>query len=367
MSVPDSSSRPRTRVPRVALVAVPISAVLGLVALGTVHAHHDAAPAPKSTEPSVAHLLSEVKASAKVAFSGNVVAGSTLALPSTGAGTLSAFAAVGLLAGSHTVRVWYGGPQRQRLSFLDGSGEIDYFRMGSDYWRWDPTGRVAIGVAMHPLAVADQPLVQRDQQWSPLPRVVPGLLGWWAANSVDKDTVVTREPGGRVAGRPVYRLRIEPRQPSSLISSVVVSADTRTYTPLAVKIYAKNQKAAALSTAFTRITFGEPDAQNFAFHPPADSVVLPSASAQDTPSPGVRFAAHGSGWQQVLEFQVSDPGTAQSMYSQLYWAAGSTRHIAGAWGRGVLLASPAVSVLVTDDGRILVGDVSTSLLMHYCK
>ena len=54
------------------------------------------------------------------------------------------------------------------------------------------------------------------------------------------------------------------------------------------------------------------------------------------------------------------------MYEQLDSAGSPTRHVAGSWGHGGLLASPAVSVLVTDRGRILVGDVSTSLLMHYC-
>ena len=48
-----------------------------------------------------------------------------------------------LLTGSHTIRVWYGGPSKQRVAMLDSLGESDLFRNGNTLWEWDSRSRVA--------------------------------------------------------------------------------------------------------------------------------------------------------------------------------------------------------------------------------
>jgi hypothetical protein len=355
----------------IALVAVPVAAVLGLVTFGMAKSHDRPAANTKTEPPSARTLLDRVRASVDVGFSGTVVETSTLTLPNTSAySSLSAFATVGLLAGSHTFRVWYGGPQRQRLAMAGRPGEVDYFRSGSNYWRWDAVSHVATGLEMRAATAPERALLASQPVWSPLPRALPGQLAWWAAaNARDASTAVSRERSGHVAGRSVYRLRITPKQSSSLISSVIVSADKRTYTPLGVKVYVKRQVAPAMTATFTRIAFGQPDAQNFTFRPPPDSVVSPSQVSVESPAAStsrVDVTAYGSGWRQVLEFRV-DSLLAGTLYKQVAFAGGPTRQVSGTWGGGVLLASPSVSVLVTTDGRILVGDVASTYLLRYCR
>ena len=42
-----------------------------------------------------------------------------------------------MLSGSHTARVWYAGPTKQRFALLGTLGETDVFHDGTDLWQWD--------------------------------------------------------------------------------------------------------------------------------------------------------------------------------------------------------------------------------------
>jgi hypothetical protein len=350
------------------MAVVPVGVVVATAGAAAVLLRPDHQTEGSATrQPSAQQLLARIKGSTGVRFSGTVVANTSVNVPASEVGAaMSAFATVGLLAGSHTAKVWYGGAKRERVAVVDPTGEVDYFRIGNDYWRWDPSARSAVGVMLPNLA--------SQTSWSPIPRVLPGQVAWWAANTADSHSRLSLDASGHIAGRPVYRLRIWPDQADSLINSVVVSADTRTYTPLGVRVYTKGGSAPAMSAAFTRIRFGAPDLQNLTFSPPPDASVMPRPSRRMgvpvkpkvdderptmPPELGVRF--HGSGWRRVLEIRAARLYSDQLAWPS--WSSADTKVVSGRWGAGQLFTSPLVTILVTKDSRILVGDVRAKVLL----
>lgn len=363
-----------TRTRKLVTWLAPLGVIVGLAAVGTVTMRDKPVHDTAAARPSVKQIVAGLKASVNGRFSGTVVASTSIRLPATDDDvSMSAFAAVGLLAGSNTARVWYSGKQKQRVAVVGADGEVDYFHSGANYWRWDPAGRTAVGMAM--------PQASAQPAWSPIPRVLPGQLSWWAVDSIDSHTQVSLvSPGSQaqVAGRSVYRVRVTPNQSASLISSIQIYADTSTYTPLAVRVYAKGQSAPAVTSTFTHINFGAPDSENFAFRPPPDSTVMPAPSATGSPSgsqaplgadpapsdqPVVHLSSYGTQWNKVVELRFRGSQYGQAVKTPAQLAAGM-RIVAGKWGDGVLYTSPIVSMLVTRDGRILVGAVRAKTLLH---
>jgi hypothetical protein len=358
-----------SRARRLLMAVVPVGVVVATAGTAAVLLrpdHHTEGSA--TSRPTAQQLLARIKGSTGVRFSGTVVANTSVEVPASEVGAAtSAFATVGLLAGSHTAKVWYGGAKRERVAIVDATGEVDYFRIGSDYWRWDPMARSAVGVKL--------PNLTSQTSWSPIPRVLPGQVGWWAAGTADSHTRLSLDASGHIAGRSVYRLRIWPNQANSLINSVVISADTRTYTPLGVRVYAKEGSAPAMSAAFTRIRFGAPDRENFTFSPPPDASVMPQPSRRmgvpvnpkvedERPTAplelGVSF--HGSGWGRVLEIRAAQLNSDELAWPS--WSSADTQVVSGRWGAGQLFTSPLVTILVTNDSRILVGDVRAMALLN---
>jgi hypothetical protein len=350
------------------MAVVPVGVVVATAGAAAVLLRPDHHTEGNATRrPTAQQLLARIKDSTGIRFSGTVVANTSVDVPASEVGdAMSAFATVGLLAGSHTAKVWYGGAKRERVAVVDATGEVDYFRIGSDYWRWDPMARSAVGVKL--------PNLTSQTSWSPIPRVLPGQVGWWAARTADSRTRLSLDASGHIAGRSVYRLHIWPDRADSLINSVVVSADTRTYTPLGVRVYVKGRSAPAMSAAFTRIRFGAPDPQNFTFSPPPDASVLPQPSRRmgvpvhpkvenEEPSAplelGVSF--HGSGWGRVLEIRAAQLNPHQLAWPS--WSSADTKVVSGRWGAGQLYTSPLVTILVTKDDRILVGEVRAKALL----
>ena len=140
------------------------------------------------------------------------------------------------------------------------------------------------------------------------------------------------------------------------------------------------------------MSFDRPDAAQFTFNPPPGATVIeetrdaeghdpnkpdaakpdaakPDAAKPDEAAPGAdgrRLAVIGTGWTSVLVARLPDarrptspeqgaPGGLTGMLAAL-------PKVSGAWGSGSLLTSRLFSVLVTDDGRILVGAVGPERL-----
>src|SRR3954447_11222234 len=91
-------------------------------------------------------LLADVHGAKLQALSGTVVETSDLGLPALPAvgghgGESASFSS--LVSGSHTMRLWYAGPDRVRLALLGQLGESDLVRNGADVWAWSSSDNTA--------------------------------------------------------------------------------------------------------------------------------------------------------------------------------------------------------------------------------
>lgn len=350
---------------------------------------------------SAAELVAEVRAAATgpgAGYSGTVIAQLSLGLPvaealsaddaAAAAGptelptaTPSAFDPVldpangvtDLLTGPHTMRYWYGGPDRQRVALLQPTDEADVFYSGHDVWLWDSTARVATH------ATVDRPT---DAPLSAA-ALVPQQLAARALAAADPGTDVTVGGSGRVADRTTYELVVTPADPGTRVASVHIDVDGVTKVPLAVRVYARGQDAPAVDVAFAAVSFRRPAASLFHFAPPADATVV-DGRAPDVlgavAEGAVRAATMGGGWSAVVRVPaaaaVPSARSAQSVGSPPRSSGRSSarsavgevaalpafRRVHGAWGSGRVVECALLSALVTDDGRVFVGAVDPAAL-----
>src|SRR5262249_47745487 len=93
-----------------------------------------AAPALQPRTP--AQLLAAVAGPGRVPpLTGTVVETASLGIPQL-PGSANPTSITSLLAGSHTVKVWYDGPRRVRLAVPEPMSEIDFIRNGTTAWLW---------------------------------------------------------------------------------------------------------------------------------------------------------------------------------------------------------------------------------------
>ena len=186
-----------------------------------------------------------------------------------------------------------------------------------------------------------------------------------------------------------------------------VAIDARHHVPLRVQVFAKGVTSPAFQIGFTSVSFDKQAAANFAFRPPAGAAVVQG----NTGSPGDALGAVpgsevakgsgviGNGWLAVADLpesalssltgaapSVRSAGSAPGLFGHSSASAGpapggsgiaglgigtdviftallqSARHVSGSWGSGRLLRTPLVSVLVTRNGRVLIGAVAPDVL-----
>jgi outer membrane lipoprotein-sorting protein len=365
-------SRPALRwlVPSAAAVLV----IGGGAAAGTIAASAD----PSLPARSAAQLLVDVQTAKIDGLSGTVVETADLGLSAlSGLGSGGADISK-LIAGSNTARVWYAGEDKARIALLGALGETDVIRNGSDVWMW----KSADNSATHYTIPAG---AGRRATPKALPAGVPATpqeAADAALAAIDPSTRVTTTGAASVAGRDAYELVLAPKDSASLVGQVRLAIDAKTHVPLRVEVYAKGANNPAVRVAFQQISFTVPDAQQFAFHPPAGAKVTTEkpgdlqkeaakakAKAEakapaKKPSDLSRPTVVGTGWTSVLVAKMpagnatgkgTEAATAQGLVNAL-------PKVSGSWGSGHLLSGSLFSALITDDGKVLIGAVSPEKL-----
>jgi outer membrane lipoprotein-sorting protein len=384
---------------RWAVPAVIVAAAGGLLAGSMISG---AAAAPRLPSRTPGQLLAALGGSAPAPpLTGTVAGTASLGLPALPAAGAPASLA-SLLAGSHTVKVWYSDPEHYRLAVPDSMSEDDLIRDGRSVWLWEstpntvthmtlPAGEQAPPVPLTPQQAADQVLAR---------------VGRTTAVSVDSTVTV--------AGEAAYQLVLAPKSPGSLVGQVRIAVDSQHHVPLRVQVFAKGARSPAAEIGFTSISFARPATSDYAFTPPAGArVVAGNAGSGATPAGGAPGGAPGgaqtngasvigTGWLAVADLPESaltaaaasggqgGPGQLPFRHSArsaapasaapgapgplggplLGGAAGvafgavlnSARHVSGPWGSGRLLRTGLVSVLITSSGRVLIGAVTPGVL-----
>jgi len=345
---------------------------------------NSAAAEPNLPARTAAQLLVDLETANPPGFSGTIVETAKLGLPQLpdigGPGGDASLSLANLVTGAHTVRIWYGGHDKQRLALLGQLSESDIIRNGSDLWTYSSTDR---RVTHSTLSASDHKV--------PAHRDVTGMTPQAAADAalkaIDPTTAVQVDRTARVAGRSAYQLLLTPKDSRSLIGSVRIAVDAQTSVPLRVQVFARDANSPAIQVGFTDVSFKTPDASVFNFVPPAGSTVtqgnplsgpgLPGANMPDrikdraaAPSTGASAPASsgpnsgpkvlGKGWTAVLEIQA--PGLAAGSDNPGSQLSAILDKIATPTQGGRLVTSALFTVFIADDGRVYVGPVSADAI-----
>ena len=355
--VPKLSRWTRWAVPAGALV------VVGGVLAGSLISVAQASPGLPSKTP--AQLLVQVADSTTPPLTGTVVETTSLGLPSL-PGTADPTSVASLLTGSHTIRVWYGGPRHFRLAVPEPLSETDVIADGNTAWLWESSANTVTEYTLSPHQSAPPttaPLTPQQAAQQVLAAVGP-------TTTVRVDSNVT------VAGQAAYQLVLAPKDSRSLIGQVQIAIDGSNGVPLRLQVYARGASSPAFQVGYTAIQFVTPAPADLTFSPPPGATVTHENLADESGSahqPG-DVKVIGSHWLSVLDISSAGlaapggsgpaPGNGGSGDSAavLNTLLGAAKHVSGSWGSGRLLRTSLVSVLITDSGRMFIGAVEPSVL-----
>ncbi len=373
-------------------------------------------------DKSVEELIEFARSSDVDALSGTIAQRSELGLPDFGGvvgggpgaggpdGAPSAdLDVIELLTGSYDANV-YLDDRHARLQVLDRMAERNVYLGPDGAWFVDSETNTATRLTMPDGAdlerleaeaqrLADEAKAEShaelpDGEQLPSP---PQLLDR-ALDRLDETTEVSVGTDGRVAGREAYELVLAPRTDETLVGEVRFAIDGENGAALSASITARGASAPAFSVGFTEVDFSAPDASVFAFEPAGDLTVAEHELPLPTPEELAQWAAdahaegddgvapdvpapvvHGEGWATVVEL---DAATAIAAMAEEHAAEGGDAPagppedaLAEASATLEALTTPVdggravqtslLSVLLTDDGRVLAGSVPVDTLVEY--
>lgn len=329
---------------------------------------------PQLPTRTAAELLVALQKANVDAMSGKVVQTSDLGIPDLpGVGGRHKADFTSLISGTHSMGVWYSGPDKARIALYGAEqgtlDEADIFRNGSDVWTWSYKDKTATHRTL-PNRPTDK---SAEKQPGDLPKT-PEEAADQALKAIDPTTTVSTDKNVQVAGRDAYELVLEPKTKDSLVTQVRIAIDGEKLVPLRVEVFAGDVKA--FETGFTSVDFTRPDDAQFRFVPPAGTKVteIPPSTEEKSGSPDKKHSGKadkpagseqpkvvGSGWSTVVVTKVP-AGDAESATGQLGQVLNALPEVSGDWGSGRPLSGTAFSAVLTDDGRLAVGSVKPELL-----
>lgn len=402
MSVIDRRPVLRWMVPGVALATI-----AGFAVLRPAVADASTGLAPLTAQ----ELLVKAQQAGPVPMSGMVAQRLDLGVPELPAdltGRAGSASLASLVSGSHTWRVWYGGPQQARLALLGRSSESDIVRNGPDLWVWSSAEKSArryvlpAGAASAPSGTSPSAptAAQRQQHHASLKShqlpdpTDPGAVADWALRQLDPATVVETTSADQVAGRSAYGLVLRPKASNSLVASVRLVLDGETFTPLAAQVYSTKLDKPAIDVSYTEVSFDKPVNSVFEFTPPPGAEVtttdlttmseragMPGKHPHGTPGHRAgkqsmnqatpnRPVTSGTGWGSIVAGRLPAQNAAPAPDSSSKTTANPAPEqllqllpaVSGPWGSGRVLDGTLFSVVLTDDGRYAAGAVGSESL-----
>ena len=333
-----------------------------------------------------AELIAFAAASDVDALSGTIEQSSDLGLPDLGAltgamGDESSEGAptaadiddlIALVTGSHTAKVYLDG-ESARLQVLDRLGERNVYVDGdaNQVWYVDSETQTATQLTLPSDAEIDQ--LHSDAPAPPESALTPDQMLDQALADLDETTEVTVGTDARVAGRDVYELVLTPRTEDTLVGEIRFAIDGENGVALAAAVTARGASEPAFQTGFTQVDFSAPDPAVFAFTPGDDVTVtqneidLPTGAPDrdDATTDAASPVVYGEGWSAVFELPDTSEAGSADVFSgldpeQLQLLDSLTSTVDG----GRVLQTSLVTVLITDDGRVLVGAVPAARLVE---
>ena len=279
-----------------------------------------------------------------------------------------------LVAGSHTARVWYDGADKARVALLGDLGETDLVRNGRDVWLWtsgENTAQHAHAARPRRAATApapsaesltpqqaadagagrDRPHDQGDRRRHRVGRRPGGLRagarsrgtpGRWSATCGSRSTARPRPAAGAGVRRGQHR-------PAGVRGGVHVGVASRSRRP---RCSASRRRRAPRSSD-ARLARARPaDAK-------ADTARYAGRAAPQVIGNGLDG---GAGDRPGCRCRPAAAGAARRRSRRCGALTRAMTPVSGACGSGHLLRTKLVSVLLIDDGRLLVGAVAPAVL-----
>ncbi|WP_353826312.1 LolA family protein [Agromyces sp. SYSU T0242] len=407
---------------RIAIPAVGVPVAVAIAVLVPMQANATVDLPDKTAE----ELIAFAEASEVDALSGSIEQRSELGLPDlgglTGAAPGSGGAGDGaegapatvddliaLATGSFDAAV-YLDEEHARLQVLDALAERNVYAGPGETWFVDSETRTATRLTLADDAdvdaleaeverMADEARAEAEARLpdgEQLPTAQQVLER--ALDRLDETTEVSVGSDGRVAGRDAYELVLRPATDETLVGEIRIAIDGENGAALAASVTARGASGPAFSTRFTDISFEAPDPSVFAFEPGSaftvveEELPLPTVAEleawaaeghdgdaeHETDAP--RPIVHGEGWATVVEVDLAalaeararDAGEGGEDVAPATEPPfgddeadlrldGLTTPVDG--GRAV--ATSLLSVLFTDDGRVLAGSVPVDTLVAY--
>ncbi len=351
-------------------------------------------------------LVSRVLEAEPQAMSGTVVHTARLGLPDLLFTEAQGADPMSLLGGSSTLRVWTDGEERSRVALLGTMSEYSVVADGPEVWTYSSSDDEAVHYTVSDAdrarleAMGEEARAEALERQGELP--TPQEAAAEALAKVEESSSVAVDAQITVAGRDVYQLVVSPDTDGTLVERVVVAVDGETMIPLRVQTWStQDESAPAVEVSFTDVSFGMPNESVFDFTPPAGAtqrdVVVP-LPAEDGTMPQHEGEDHekatvtGEGWESVVTLEgvdvasllASDPGSVGGMPDRFTGSeeaqdlieeftpdhsdgmgldgAALYEQLTTEVPEGRLLSSALLSILVTDDGRVLVGSVPAETL-----
>ena len=337
-------------------------------------------------EKTPAELIAFAAASEVDALSGTIEQSSDLGLPDLGAltgamGDESSDGAptaadiddlIALVTGSHTAKVYLDG-ESARLQVLDQLGERNVYVDGdaNQVWYVDSETQTATQLTLPSDAEIDQ--LHSDAPVPPDSALTPDQMLDQALADLDETTEVTVGTDARVAGRDVYELVLTPRTEDTLVGEIRFAIDGENGVALAASVTARGASEPAFQTGFTQVDFSVPDPAVFAFTPgegitvTQNEIALPTGAPDhdDATTDAASPVVYGEGWSAVIELPDTSEAGSAGVFSgldpeQLQLLDSLTSAVDG----GRVLQTSLVTVLITDDGRVLAGAVPAARLVE---
>lgn len=379
-------------------VAAVIAAGVAVPALATAD---DATDLP---ELSVEQVLTAMAEAEPVPMSGTAVYTARLGLPEIPAELTNGADPLNLLAGSSTIRTWTDGVDRSRVSLLGQSSEYSVVTDGAEAWTYSSGKDEVQHVTLDADSVAQLEQAQQDREAAVAAGDVPTPeeLATTLLDKAGENAEITIADPVTVAGRSAYQLVVTPSDDGTLVDRVVVAVDGETFIPLSAQVWSvRNADAPALDLSYTDLSLAAPSDQALTFSAPAGAEVeekvvdlsdhLAEAEAQQgsqtEPELPEGVTVTGEGFATVVERTEVDvqgllAGDGGAVADAFPGADGASGELMEEFGRpdgldsaalydqlttpvdgGRMLTSALVSVLITDDGRVLVGAVPAETLL----
>ncbi|MEW2413432.1 DUF2092 domain-containing protein [Streptomyces sp. NPDC046866] len=397
---------------KAARYAVPV-AVAGVAAatVAMVPAFADAG-SPDLPKVTAQQLIEKIAASDVQQLSGSAKISTDLGLPTFASGLLGGVgggASSGgsadpqdriarLASGTHTVRVAADGPDRQKLTFVDGKDEYSIVHNGADVWGYDSKANQV----WHEKDPGAGTSAGRDhKKTADRLAASPQQLAQEVIQSAGPTTDISVGDTAQVAGRDAYQLVLKPKHGGSTVGSVKIAVDAKNGVPLRVQLLAAEGGKPVVDAGFTKVDFAKPAADAFAFTPPKGAKVTEGKDGEAKgPGHGKEFKGldafpglgavtggagipggpggeHGGaqvlgeGWSAIARIDtgagrslkdIENDKNAPKEAKQFLNSLGDK--VTGSFGEGRLFKTRLVNALITDDGKVYVGAVTKDALVQ---